>query len=183
MLSNFRDNSFKPVCSAIGYKFLGGSLINYAVNKEKMLLKSSKDFPKSVILYLIVFGLLSTIIKSLNRKNVISIKTLKEKLKKYESEEKNFDIFSTVRSFGKSNNKNSSQNFSRNFDKSSSSNNISFGKKRNFYRKYCSICAAKGVEHFHSESTCWFIDRGPLKAVNNVEAESTFSSDETTSKN
>ncbi|KAK7591002.1 hypothetical protein V9T40_002615 [Parthenolecanium corni] len=187
MVSNFGDNSFKPVCSAIGYKYLGGSYIDYTVNKEKMLIETNKDLPKSVILDLIVYGLPSHIIKSLNRKNVTSLQILKDKLKKYEGEDKNFDNSKPVRFFGKSSDKSSSPSSFRSFEnKSNSKNNVNTGKRLNYIRKPCSICLAKGSERLHSESVCWFKDRpeSMLKSVNNVMLESTSnSSDEETPKN
>ncbi|KAK7601171.1 hypothetical protein V9T40_008612 [Parthenolecanium corni] len=187
MISNFGDNSFKPVCSAIGYKFIGGSYIDYVVNKEKLLIEANSDLPKSVILDLIVYGLPSHIIKSLNRNNVTSIKILKDKLKKYEGEEKNFESFKSVRQFIKSNNKSASPSSFRSFEnKSNSRINVNSGKRSNFNRQPCSICLAKGSERLHSESSCWFKDSSDstFKSVNNVTLESSStSSEEETPKN
>lgn len=183
MVSNFGDNSFKPICSAIGYRYLGGSYIDYAVNKEKMLIEANGDLPKKVLLELIVYGLPAHIIRSLNRNTITSIKILKEKLKKYE-EEKNLES-SKSKNFNKVNIKNSSPSSSRTFENKNfnKGNNVNAGKRnnQNFNKKPCSICLAKGAERFHPESNCWYKDK---PSVNNVEAESSStSSDEETSKN
>ncbi len=178
LISNFGDNSFRPICSAIGYRYMGGSYIDYLVNKEKLLIEANNNLPKEVILDLLVYGLPSHIIKVLNKKNITNIKILKDKLKKYEGEDQNSESFNkTKNKFNKQNQKNSSPPSFRKFDNKNNFSNVSSGKKpTNNSKKPCSICSAKGLERVHSESVCWFKDKQILKSVNNLEAESSATS-------
>ncbi len=190
LVSNFGDSSFRPVCSAIGYKYIGGSYVDYAINKEKLLIEVNRGFTRSVILDLIVYGLPSRIVKSLNKNNITSLQILKEKLKKYEGEEKFFN--DKVKS---NKDKSSSPSSFRRFNNDStnkSSNNVNSGRKsfsnnsNNFNNvKPCSFCAKKGFPNrFHLESNCWFKDKqeSQQKTINNVEID-TSSSEEDIQKN
>ena len=185
MVSTFGDHSFKPVCSAIGFRYLGGSLIDYIVNKEKMLIEANRELPKKVLLDLIVYGLPAHIIRSLNRNTVTSISILKDKLKKHEGGEKGSES-SKFKNFSNKSNlpKNSSSSSSQNFDSKtfSNSSNVNNGKRSTFQtnvnnRKACSICLTKGHERFHPEVRCFYKDKPTVNKVE-VETSSNNSSDE-----
>jgi len=134
LIANFGDNSFKAVANAIGFKYLGGSLIDYVINKEKVLLECNRGYSKSVMLDLIIFGLPEKIVKSLNKNSITTLQSLKDKLKKYEGDDKfsadkskfNKNRPSSPTSFRRQNNntnvtgQNSSQNNSQNFVSQSS---------------------------------------------------------------
>lgn len=176
LIANFGDCSFRPLCSAIGFKYIGGSLVDYAINKEKLLIESNRGYSRSVMLDLIVYGLPSHIIKSLNKNNITNMQLLKDKLKKYEGDDKfnSNKIKSSVRS--------SSPNSFRRFDnKNNVNNNVNAGKKNFSKVKECSFCAKKGNPgRLHPESNCWFKERQetPQKSVNNLELASSSSEDE-----
>lgn len=89
LLSTFSDHSWKPIKYAFNYKFLNGSLITYALRKQKLLLELDIDLSDLIILYLIVVGLPLHIQNSLNRYSVNSIEKLHKKLKKFEGEKRN----------------------------------------------------------------------------------------------
>lgn len=184
LVSNFGDFSFRPICSAIGFKYLGGSLVDYAINKEKMLIESNRGYSRSVILDLIVYGLPSHIIKSLNKNNITNLQLLKEKLKKYEGDDR-----IKVKSSGKI----SSPTSFRRSNVNSNVNNTSYSGKKIFSNsntssknKECSICAKKGCPgRPHPETNCWFKDSQDVnqKSVNNLELAPSSTSEEDISKN
>lgn len=195
LISTFGDNSFRAIRYAYNFKFINGSLIDYAVRKEKMLLELDRDLSDLVILDLIVVGLPFHVQNSLNRHTVTSIEKLHNKLKKFESEEKNSDSLKKFKNF-KSNsssftfvnsNKNSEESQNKDFK------NKNAGSKQNFERKGsgserkpCPICVSRGFsDRYHLESSCWFKDKPVTssKSVNKLEAESSSLSSDDESKN
>lgn len=191
LISNFGDSSFRPICSAIGYKYIGGSYVDYAINKEKLLVEVNRNYSKAVILDLIVYGLPAHIVKSLNTNKITTLQSLKKKLKKYEGGEKFSEENSRVKFNFNKDKSNSSSSFHSFDDKKNSTvkNNVNnnSGKRQSFNRKPCSLCTAKGFSgRLHAESVCWYRDKAemPSKNVNNVEYESSSNlSDEEVQKN
>lgn len=195
LISTFGDNSWKPIRYAYTFKFLNGSLIDYAIKKEKMLLELDRDIPDLLILDLIVVGLPLHIQNTLNRHSVNSIEKLHNKLKKYDGEEKNFEFSNKskfVKNYSNSNrNVNNSNKMSEDKPKNKNAGTINFVEKRNSGgspKKPCSICIAKGFpDRFHPESACWFKDKPistqTFRSVNNIEAESSSPSSDEEPKN
>ena len=195
LISTFGDNSFNAIRYALNYKHMSGSLIDYAIDKEKMLLELDRDYSDMMILDLIIAGLPSRVYNALNRHSVTTIDKLHNKLKKFESEEgKNLDSSKKFKNFKSNGNfSNVKQNQSKdesqkNFEKKSLIfNNKNNGPKVNFdkntvkkvgfqERKFCSICAKRGNPgRLHKESDCWFKEEVPTKTVNNLEIESSES--------
>lgn len=170
LLSSFSDSSWKPIRHAFNFRYIGGSYIDYAIKKERLLLELDRALPDLVILDLIVVGLPHSIQNSLNRNTVTSIKVLHNKLKKFESEDKESQL--------------KSKPFRENFNKKKSDDNQEFvqmNKNFNVNRKPCSICLKKGANRFHSENVCWNKEKIVSKTVNSTEMES--SSFEEESKN
>ncbi len=169
LLTTFSDSSWKPIRYAFNYRYLSGSLIDYAIKKERILLELDRNLPSLVILDLIVVGLPHHIQNSLNRNNVTSISLLHNKLKKFESEDKDFSSKPKY---------NSSKIFSTNKNGNDGSNVKNFEKKKsNVIKKPCSICAGKGFENrFHPESNCW--NKVTKKSINNTETEYQSSGEE-----
>lgn len=182
LVSTFGDTSWKPIRYAFNFKYLNGSYVDYSVRKEKMLLDLDRNLSDLVILDLIVVGLPNHIQNSLNRNSVTSVKILHSKLKKFESEDKIFDVkpkssnFSNFLSKSGSDGNISSNSRSRNFNKSSEK--MTSGSKTE--RKLCPNCFKKGFNRFHSESNCWFKDKESSipKSINNLELESPATSDD-----
>ncbi|KAK7584084.1 hypothetical protein V9T40_006737 [Parthenolecanium corni] len=189
LISTFGDNSWKPIRYAYLYKYMSGSYIDYCVKKEKYLLELDRKLPDIVILDLIIVGLPSHVQNSLNKHTVTTIDILHRKLKKFES-----DVLDSSNKFKSKFNVN---NYNKNFNQSKinseespkfkskffTSSNSSEKKTNNFVnKKACSFCASKGYnDRLHPETACWFKDKSlfPQKSVNNVEAESSLSEDET----
>jgi len=194
LVSNFGDSSFSPICSAIGYRYQSGSYIDYVINKEKLLLEVNRDFSRSVMLDLIVFGLPIRIVKSLNKNNITSIQLLKDKLKKYENEEKfnynnkvKFNKPSSPTSFRRLNNNYQSNN-NNNSNFGNAQNNVNSGRK-NFNTNQsnftsCTICANKGFPNRrHTDSQCFSNLENSQKNVNNLEYDNSPPSEDGNQKN
>lgn len=183
LVATFGDTSWKPVRYAFSYKYLSGSYIDYAVRKEKMLLDLDRSLSDLFILDLIVVGLPVHIQNSLNRNQVTDVKTLHNKLKKFEAEDKIFDnnVNSKSSKFsGTSATFYSSTNKVNDSDTNKNKVNFSSEKKSNFVeKKPCPICSAKGYPgRFHPESLCWFKDKSPKKESNNINLDSASPVDE-----
>lgn len=196
LLSTFSDHSWRPIRYAYNFKFLNGSLIDYAVKKEKILLELDREIPDLIILDLIVVGLPQNIQNSLNRHSVDTIEKLHYKLKKFDGEEKVLEASSKPKNFNKTSNFN---NFSRNVNFNPSkfsepkswrnAGNATSGDKKgsgSTFRKPCGNCAARGFpDRYHLESTCWYKDKVSQnsKLVNNLEAESPATTSDEEQKN
>lgn len=168
LVSTYADSSWKPIRYAYLFKHLSGSLLDYAVKKERMLLELDRDLPQLVILDLIVVGLPNHIQNSLNRNTINSIQELYNKLKKYEAGDKDLPSNQKFSNF-----KNSLSNKNTNTNPTSKN----FEKKNNVIKKPCSICAGKGFDNrYHPEASCW--NKVIKKATNYTEAESPQSSGE-----
>lgn len=197
LLSTFSDHSWRPIRYVYNFKFLNGSLIDYAVKKERMLLELDRDLPDLIILDLIVVGLPSHIQNTLNRHSVNSIEKLHNKFKKFDGEDKILDASSKQEFSNKSSNSN---NFSRNVNfnpskfqedkqKWKNAGSVNFVERKGSGgtpRKPCGICVSKGFpDRYHLEASCWYKEKPSqnVKSVNNVEAESSSLSSNEESKN
>ena len=167
LLSTFSDSSWKPIRYAFNFRYLSGSLIDYAVKKERMLLELDRNLPQLVILDLIVVGLPNHIQNGLNKNNVTTIQILHNKLKKFEVGDKDPSSKYKFNKF---------QNFSLSKNNIENPTSKNFENKRNVNKKPCSICAGKGFERYHPESNCW--NKVNNKTANYTEAESQSSGEE-----
>lgn len=192
LVSTFGDNSFNAIRYALNYKFMNGSLIDYAIDKEKMLLELDRGYSDLTILDLIIAGLPSHVYNSLNKTTVTNIDKLHSKLKKFESTDKNLESSKKFKNFKQNSSNLSNVKPNQSKDESQSRKSYVFtnknaGSKVNFEkftdkkvgspeRKFCSICAKRGNPgRLHKESACWFKDEVPIRSVNNVEIESSES--------
>ncbi len=163
LVQTFGDVSWRPIRYAFNFKFMGGSLVDYVVRKERLLLDLDYEIPDQVKLDLIVLGLPVHIQDSMNRSAVSSLKLLIAKLKK-------FEVFSTAsgrKAVGKSEGLEEL--------KKGSTPNYSFIKKPSVEKKPCQICqkAGKGTK-YHAERVCWFREdkeKSKVNLVNNIELE------------
>lgn len=90
LLKTFGDHTFQPVKCTFTFKFLNGSLIDYAIKKEKMLLDLKLGLTNNFILYvyLIGIGLPNHVQNSLNRLTVDSLEKSRKILKKFDAGDK-----------------------------------------------------------------------------------------------
>ena len=133
LLETFANKGWAPVRYAFNYKYKQGSMLEYALKKEKLLLEINKSMDTSTLINLIAIGL----------PNYIADKIDREKIKT------TTDLFNNIRGLEHLIKK---QIPKEKFDKYTSYKNSNKDNK-----SPCSICkkANKGVR-FHPESTCWF---------------------------
>lgn len=162
LISTFGDDSWTPISFAYLYRYLNGSFVDFAVKKERMLLELERDLSDQTVLDLIIIGLPSHIKSSLKRSQITSVELLRNKLKKFDTED--------TSKFKSTNNK----QFNFTIKKSEEEGkNIKVTSSN--LRKPCLICEKKGFSgRFHPEGACWNRDKGGnnnKKVVNNVEVE------------
>jgi len=175
MLSTFKDTSYNNICYAINFKYLKGSILEYCVKKEKILLEVQRGFTPSLILDMIIAGLPEKVQKSMNPSSINSIEKLHNKIKKFETSEKESSVISPSNTIV-------SNAFSSQKKEEGKTNYGNFNRNRtNPNRpKPCGICAKLGSPHrYHRERDCWNKDLDKVKKeTNNTERISTPLPDE-----
>lgn len=153
---SFINKGWSPVNYAIFFKYKEGSLLDYAIKKEKLLLDMRRSIDKGTLIDLIAAGLPEFILNRINR----------------ESLEDTVDLFNEVSKYEHMINKKYNLVVRR------STNQRNYNNEQ---KQPCKICEKlnKGVR-FHPEATCWFKTsedeknkRNFIKHVNNsvIEAE------------
>jgi len=66
----YADKGWTPLRYAIEYKYMKGSLLEYALKKERILLEINKSLEKQILIDLIAVGLPSYICDRINRKSL-----------------------------------------------------------------------------------------------------------------
>lgn len=138
LTETYADKSWIPVKYAMNFKYLKGSILDYALKKEKLLLEINSSIDKSLLIDMIACGL----------PNFITDKIDRQKLKEVD------DLFNNLRGLehlikDHSNNKN---------EKDSPQTKQNLKKQTNKKEKSpCKICDQKGKkDRFHSETLCWY---------------------------
>lgn len=103
-LLTYEKRNWAPICAAFGFKYISGSLIEYVIKKERLLLEADKNIPELFRIYQIVFNLPAEIQNKLEREKIKTMDDLINELKKIndyhhittnwetkKSEEKKFD--------------------------------------------------------------------------------------------
>lgn len=151
----YADKSWSPIRYAMLFKYRQGSLLEYAIKKEKLLLEINRSMDKNTLNDLIAIGL----------PNFIADKIDRNSLKETQ------DLFNNIRSLEHMVNK---KTF--NTKTVASESNI---KERNIRSvdSPCRICVKenKGIR-YHLESQCWFKNndrsrKDQIRSVNNSELE------------
>lgn len=147
----FGNKGWSPIRYALGFKYQTGSLLEYALKKEKLLLEVRKTIDTGTLIDLIAAGL----------PNYLSDKIDRETLEQTE------DLYNEI---GKlehlvMKNKYEKKNYTHSDIKT----------KKNEEKKPCQICAnEKKGKRFHPEENCWFNVKNQkyvVKSVNNSELE------------
>lgn len=150
----YMNKGWTPVRYAILFKYRQGSLIEYALKKERLLLETNKFIDKTTLIDLIVTGLPNFIADEIDRNNLKETEHLFNSIRGLEHLNKKFVGKKEVYS----------------------ENSI---KEKTFKEKPCKICEKekKGIR-YHSESVCWFKNKGgdrykkeSIKSINNSELE------------
>lgn len=154
---SFANKGWNPVRYALFFKYKDGSLLDYAMRKEKLLLDMRRTIDTDTLVDLVAAGLPEFILNRINRE------TLKDTV----------DLFNEVSKYEHLVNKKSYMPIMKN--ENMRTNN------RNEEKYVCKICEKlnKG-SRYHPESTCWFrakedekLKKNFIKHVNNsvIEAE------------
>lgn len=139
----YESKGWTPIRYAIDFKYKTGSLLDYAIRKEKILLEMDSTINKSTLIDLIAVGLPSFITDRVDRKKIKETK----------------DLFNEVKSLEHLVNK-------KGFDKKKITNSIVKTKE---LKEPCKICRKlnKG-NRYHSEDSCWFKTNEGIKEKQNV---------------
>lgn len=129
----YGNRGWSQIRYAFTFKFQGGSLLEYAIKKERLLLEVNKKIDTQTLINLIVMGLPYYIICKLDKETITSTANLFNEIGKYEQ----------------AINKNS---YNNTFKRSTTDSRVKVEKF-----KPCKICEElnKG-SRFHSEEKCWF---------------------------
>lgn len=152
----FADKGWSPVRYAILFKYRQGSLLEYALKKERLILEVNKSIDKITLIDLIATGL----------PNFVADKIDRNDLKETE------DLFNAIRGLEYLVNK---KNIEKKKEIGSSETNF---RERNKYIP-CKICEKENKgNRYHPESSCWFKNKNSdrpkteqIRSVNNSELE------------
>lgn len=147
----FGNKGWSPIRYALGFKYQTGSLLEYALKKEKLLLEVRKTIDTGTLIDLIAAGLPNYLSDKIDRETLQETEDLYNEIGKLEHlvgrnkyEKKNY-TYSDIKT------------------------------KKNEEKKPCQICVnEKKGKRFHPEETCWFNEKNlksVVKSVNNSELE------------
>ena len=133
----FANKGWSPIRYAMNFKYIQGSILEYAIKKERYLLEINKSIDTSTLIDLIAIGL----------PNIITDKIERESLKDVN------DLFNYIRGLEHLTKKNDTKITSNTGNKYKySRQEIKLNEK-----KSCTICENKGkFNRFHPENICWF---------------------------
>lgn len=147
----FANKGWSPIRYAIAFKYQAGSLLEYALKKEKLLLEVRKSIDTGTLIDLIAFGLPNYVSDKIDREILQGTEDLYNKIGKLEHlvGKNKYEKKSIVYSDAKS--------------------------KEIEEKKPCRICVnEKKGKRYHREENCWFKEKNHkavVKTVNNSELE------------
>ncbi|XP_026724521.1 uncharacterized protein LOC113491647 [Trichoplusia ni] len=147
----FGNKGWSPIRYALGFKYQTGSLLEYALKKEKLLLEVRKTIDTGTLIDLISVGLPNYLSDKIDRETLHQTEDLYNEIGKLEhlvgrnKNEKKNHLYTDIKT------------------------------KRNEEKKPCPICVnEKKGKRFHPEENCWFNAKNQkyaVKSVNNSELE------------
>lgn len=81
-LMTYEKKNWSPICTAFGFKYISGPLMEYVIKKERLLLEADKDIPELFRIYQIVFNLPVEIRNKLEREKIKNMEELMSEVKK-----------------------------------------------------------------------------------------------------
>lgn len=151
-LATFTDNSWSADRSAYSYRYLGGSLLEYALRKERMLLELQPDMQEKTRISLIVVGLPLQIQNKIKKKETGTIIQLFNNVREHESSAAKF--------------------YNTNKDKINPTSPQPEKKENPKNYKPCSICTSIGrPNRFHPENLCRSKKRPEINLVGEIHLE------------
>lgn len=171
MLDNFRETGWKKCREAYKFKYIGGSLVDFAVRKQYLLLNLRKDLVIGAIIELIVTKLLIHIQDKMDRTQINTFADLVGELRKLESQ------VQKKKTFDQNNSPNNNQRAIRPAIQTNE-------------RKPCSYCESKGfIGRYYPETICRLKQRDTnkdsknIKTVNNIAVQEHLNKTVTDQKN
>lgn len=148
----FANKGWSPIRYALGYKYQAGSLLEYALKKEKLLLEVRKSIDAGTLIDLIAFGLPNYVADKIDRGLLQETEDLYNEIGKLEHlvEKKKYEKI----------------NYNTQIDTQT---------KKIEEKTPCKICInEKKGKRYHPEENCWFSKynkKAVVKTVNNSELE------------
>lgn len=161
-LTVFTGKSWKIVNTAHNYKYIGGSLIDYALAKERLCLEAEENTPTILRINMIVAGLPSQIQSKLDREEITTMEKLFKEIRKLDESifikprYRNNSLDKEIPNKTKNNidTKTTSEN-QKSQHKEHSSNNKTFIQAEKNTKKPCFICEKLGFKNrYHPISEC-----------------------------
>ncbi|XP_073955235.1 uncharacterized protein [Choristoneura fumiferana] len=151
----YADKGWSPIRYAMSFRYIQGSLLEYALKKERLLLEINKTMDKPTLIDLIATGLPNFVADKIDRKNLKAAEDLFNNLRGLEHlvgkkiPEKKIVVFENKT------------------------------KEKNEKYRPCRICEKENkTNRYHPESLCWFrnknsdgIKRDQIRTVNNSQLE------------
>lgn len=147
----FANKGWSPIRYALAFKYQAGSLLEYALKKEKLLLQVRKSIDTGTLVDLIAYGLPNYVADKINRETLEKTEDLYREIGKLEHlvEKGKYNKVTNIYSDTKS--------------------------TKIEEKKTCQICMnEKKGKRYHPEENCWFKARNQksaVKTVNNSELE------------
>lgn len=165
-IETFIDRGWSGYRNSFNYKYLGGSLVDYTLKKERLLLEVDSSIPVNVRIPLIVLGFPDSIQNRLDREEVTTIEKLINTLRMIDVPNINNNANTKI---------------------AGSAKNSNMKPENNSERKPCKICEINGKpRRFHPVSSCWSNKSskvGEIKSVNQTEMEDSLNREITDQKN
>lgn len=145
-LETFANKGWSPCRYAYSFKYHSGSLLEYALKKEKLLLELRKEIDTGTLIDLIAFGLPNAVLEHIDRNKLGDTSDLYQAVGKLD----HLAVKTTKAKFEPN-------------------------QRKSEEKIPCKICIAeKKGTRYHPEEGCWFKDkprRSVVRAVNNSELE------------
>lgn len=143
-LLNFKRNNWVTIRTAFNFRYMKGSIMDYLIKKERLLLEADGKLPEMTRIYLIVYGLPIPLQEKLDREKILNMKDLIDELKKYDD---TYKIKEETRK--------------KQIDK------ITNNKSEEKEKKPCDICEKLGFKNrYHPTKKCWNNKSKNVKEVN-----------------
>ncbi|CAH2095761.1 unnamed protein product [Euphydryas editha] len=131
----FTDKGWSPIRYAMNFKYIRGSMLEYALKKERLLLEINKLIDTQILIYLIATGLPNFIMGRVDRESLKEVN----------------DLFNCIRGLESLTRKNDTK---KNF---STGNIYNKQEIKQTKKETCRICENKRkLNRFHPESVCWY---------------------------
>lgn len=131
----FANKGWSPIRYAMNFKYIQGSMLEYALKKERLLLEINKTIDTQTLIYLIATGLPNFVMDRIDRESLKEVN----------------DLFNSIRGLESLTRKNDTK---RN---SSTGNKYNKQEIKQTEKRSCKICENKGkLNRFHPENLCWY---------------------------